>query len=154
MLDTNLAYEMSGSPAVVPGKFRDRMPTLPHDLSEYALEQTGPASWSAHPHAEELSAWALESHVDPSLSRTTDLLVDVAPTDVPNVALPADEVARLVNHREAFVVRSIDGESTLETLVDILDLPSGEALATICSLCARGIVSLDRSQTLRLCTSR
>ena len=148
MLDTNVAFETSVSPASRPGAFRDRMPTLPHDLSEYAIEQTGPASWSAHPHAEELSAWALESHVDPALSRTTDILVDISPTDVPHVALLPVEVARLVNHREAFVVRSIDGESTVETLVDILDLPSGAALAPICSLCARGIVALDRSQRI------
>jgi hypothetical protein len=128
--------------------FRDRMPTLPHDLSEYARVQTGPASWSAHPRAEELSAWALEAHVDPAFAKMTDLLVDIAPTDVPHVALPPGEVAQLVGHREAFVVASIDGESTLETMLDTVDLPYGEILAIVCSLCARGIVELDRSQRI------
>jgi hypothetical protein len=28
---------------------RDRMPTLPYDLSEYAWLHTGPASWTAEP---------------------------------------------------------------------------------------------------------
>ncbi|MBX3188528.1 MAG: hypothetical protein KF819_16045 [Labilithrix sp.] len=128
--------------------FRDRMATLPHDLSEYARVQTGPASWSAHPHAEELSAWALEDHVDPALVRTTALLVDISPTDVPHVAVPHADVAQLVSHREAFVVASINGEATLETMLDIVGLPSGELLAIICSLCARGIVALDRSHRL------
>jgi hypothetical protein len=124
---------------------RDRLPTLPHDLSEYAREQTGPASWSAHPQAEELSAWLLEEHDDPVSARTMDLLVDIAPHDVPHVALPADEVAELVGHREAFVVASIDGASTVETMVDLVDLPTGEVLAILCNLCARGIVAIDRA---------
>jgi hypothetical protein len=125
--------------------FRERLPTYPHDLSDYAREQTGPASWSAHPQAEELSAWALEVHDDPIRAITTELLVDICITDVPRVVMSPCDVARLASHREAFVVASIDGASTLEMVVDMVDLPAGEVLEMICSLCARGILSLDRS---------
>lgn len=123
---------------------RDRLPTSPHDLSAYARDQTGPSSWSAHPRAEALSAWALEAHDDPMCARTTNLLIDVSPLDVPRVVVRGEEVAQVVSHREAFVIASIDGASTLETMVDMLDLPPGEVLEIVCRLCARGIVALDR----------
>jgi hypothetical protein len=125
--------------------FRDRLPTSPHDLSQYAFEQTGPASWSARPDADALSAWALEAHDDPFCARTTDLLVEISPDDVPHVTLAPEEIAQRVNHREAFVVASIDGQSTCAMLVDVVDLPSGEVLAILCNLCARGLVDLERA---------
>lgn len=134
--------------------FRDRMQTLPHDLSEYARVQTGPGSWSAHPDAEALAAWALDAHVDPCFSRMTDLLADIAPTDIPQVVPTAAELASLVGHREAFVIASIDGESTLDMMLDTIDLPSGELLAIVCSLCARGLIVLDRSQRPRSAVER
>ena len=143
MLDTNAAFETSARSHAEP--LRHRMPTLPHDLTEYARVLTGPTSYSAHPQAELLSAWALDDHVDPTFATTTDLLVEISPTDVPRVLLAADEIAHLVSHREAFVVASIDGESTLDTIPDNVDLPRGEVLAIICNLCARGILALDRS---------
>jgi hypothetical protein len=146
MLDTTAAFETSRRAHAEP--YRDRMATRPHDLSEYARVVTGPASFSAHPQADRLAAWALDAHLDPTFARTTDLLVDISPTDIPHVMLPADEIARLVSHREAFVVASIDGHSTLETIPDTVDLPSGEVLAIICHLCARGILDLDRSGRL------
>jgi hypothetical protein len=125
---------------------RDRLPTLPYDLAEYARESTGPASYSAHPQADLLAAWALDGHVDPSFARATDLLIDISPEDVPFVPAAAEELASLVTHREAFVVASIDGQSTLDALAYTVDLPAGEVLAIICNLCARGIVELDRSR--------
>jgi len=123
----------------------DRMQTLPYDLSEYPRELTGPASFSAHPQAELLSAWALRDHEGPTLARMTELLVDISPLDVPYVLLGSQEIAQLVTHREAFVVSSIDGHSTLDTIPENVDLPPGEVLAMICELCARGILGLDRS---------
>ena len=146
MLDTNAAHDTSLGCNAEP--FRDRQPTLPHDLSEFARALTGPASFSAHPQADLLAAWALDDHVDPTFARTTDLLVDISPTDVPFVCVPPDEAARLVNHREAFVVASINGQSPLENIPGMVDLPSGEVLAIICNLCARGIIGLDRSGRL------
>lgn len=144
MLDANAGSEMSGGFPCEPA--RDRMPTLPYDLTEYARESTGPASYSAHPQADLLAAWALDGHVDPSFARATDLLVDISPEDVPFVPVAAEELAGLMNHREAFVVASIDGQSTLDALAYTVDLPAGEVLAIICNLCARGIVDLDRSR--------
>ena len=122
--------------------FRQRMATVPHDLSEYAREQTGPSSWSAHPDAEELAAWALEA--DPIYERTTDALVGVSPEHVPRVVVAVEDAAQVVSHREAFVLASIDGASTLEMMVTTVDLPIGELLETICTLCARGIVALGK----------
>ena len=146
MVDTNAAFDTSAGPYAE--SFRDRLPTLPYDLTEYARELTGPASYSAHPEVDLLSAWALADHVDPTLARTTELLVDISPTDVPYVVLPSEEVAQLVSHREAFVVASIDGHSTLEMIPRIVDLPPGEVLEIICNLCARGLIALDRSDRL------
>ena len=74
------------------------------------------------------------------------MLVDISPEDVPFVALASEELAELVSHREAFVVASIDGQSTLDALAYTVDLPAGEVLAIICNLCARGIIELDRSR--------
>lgn len=122
------------------------MPTLPYDLSEYARTQTGPSSWSAHRDAEALSAWALEAHDDPHHAAVTGLLVDLSPTDVPRVAMTLEQVGRLVSHREAFVVASIDGQSTLEMMIAGMDRArSGEVLGVLCNLCARGIVVFDRA---------
>jgi hypothetical protein len=143
MLDTNAAIETRAGADGEP--FRDRMPTRPHDLSEYARELTGPTSFSAHPQAELLSAWALRDHEGPTLAKMTELLVDISPLDVPYVLLGSQEIAQLVSHREAFVIASIDGYSTLDTVPDNVDLPPGEVLAMICELCARGILGLDRS---------
>lgn len=144
MLDANAAFDTSAGFPREPS--RDRLPTLPFDLTEYARESTGPASYSAHPQADLLAAWALDGHVDPSFARATDLLVDISPDDVAFVPVAAEELASLVNHREAFVVASIDGQSTLDALAYTVDLPAGEVLAIVCDLCARGIVELDRSR--------
>jgi hypothetical protein len=143
MLDHDAAF--AGNEAHDLPAYRDRLPTLPHDLSEYARTETGPSSWSAHPHAEALSAWALEAHVDPIYAAMTDLMVDLSPTDVPRVAMTLEQVGRVVTHREAFVVASIDGHSTLEMMIQGMDRTrSGEVLGVLCNLCARGIVVFDR----------
>jgi hypothetical protein len=144
MLDANAVPDASAGFFAEP--MRDRLPTLPYDLTEYARESTGPASYSAHPQADLLAAWALDGHVDPSFARATDLLVDITPEDVPFVPRAAEDLAQLVSHREAFVIASIDGQSTLDALAFTVDLPAGEVLAIICNLCARGIIDLDRSR--------
>ncbi len=124
---------------------RDRLPTSPHDLSDYAREQTGPSSWSAHPEAEALSSWALAEHDDPYCARTTDLLTCIAPLDVPFLTVACADAAQVLGHREAFVMASIDGRSTCETLLDMIDLPPGEVLGILCNLCARGFVALGNA---------
>jgi hypothetical protein len=144
MLDHDTAF--AGAEAHAAPSFRDRLPTLPCDLSEYARVATGPTSWSAHRDAEALSAWALEAHDDPINAVMTELLVDLSPTDIPRVAMTLEQVACVVTHREAFVVASIDGQSTLEMLIAGMDRArSGEVLGALCNLCARGIVVFDRS---------
>jgi hypothetical protein len=110
---------------------RDRLPTIPHDLSEYARIQTGPSP-EAH-------------HDDPLHAMTSGPLVDVWPTDVPCVTGSAAQHAAYLDHREAFVLSMLDGESSLASMLDAVDLPGAEVLAIICDLCARGIVTLDRS---------
>jgi hypothetical protein len=146
MLDHHEAA-FTGSEAHAVPSFRDRLPTLPHDLSEFARSETGPSSWSAHRDADALSAWALEAHDDPTCAAMTELLVDVSPVDVPRVSMTLEQVARIVSHREAFVVASIDGESTVEMMLDAVDRErAGEILEILCSLCARGIVAIDRSR--------
>jgi hypothetical protein len=37
---------MRGTTDAMPSLIRDRMPTIPEDLSEYARIHTGPGSWS------------------------------------------------------------------------------------------------------------
>jgi len=121
--------------------FRDRLPTLPFDLSEYARVQTGPASWSARVDDGALEAWASDD--DGVASRTTALLAAIGPTDVPRVVAAPSGTAQHVSHREAFVIASVDGQSNVDALVDLVDLPAGEVLAIVCSLAARGILAVD-----------
>jgi hypothetical protein len=109
---------------------RDRLPTIPHDLTEYARRETGPTL----------------DHDDPLRAMTSGRFVDVWPTDVPCVTGKAVEHAARVDHREAFVLSMLDGESTIETMLEAVDLPGAEVLAIVCDLCARGIITLDRSQ--------
>ena len=112
---------------------RDRLPTIPHDLSEYARSETGP-----------------DLQDDPLRSLTAGPLVDLWPSDVPSVVGTAQAHAERVDHREAFVLSLLDGESSLEELAAAADLPGAEILTVICELCARGIVTLDRSQRATL----
>ena len=112
---------------------RDRLPTIPHDLSEYARAETGP-----------------ELLRDPLSALTSGPLIDLWPSDVPSVIGPPRAYAERVDHREAFVLSLLDGESSLEELAAAADLPGAELLAIICELCARGIVALDRTQRATL----
>lgn len=123
-----------------PPPSRDRFPTMEFDLSEFAIENTGPDSWSAwsdEPPDDEDVEWEI----------ATGPLVDVWPCDVPCVALtPEERSERLLDHREAFVLSLLDGQSTVASMLEMESLPAGELLAILCDLCARGVVTLDRSQ--------
>jgi hypothetical protein len=114
-----------------PPPVRDRLPTIPHDLSEYARLETGPSA---------------EASDDPLRAMTAGPLVDVWPTDIPCVTGSAVQHVAGLDHREAFVLSLLDGESTLASMLDAIDLPGAEVLAIVCDLCARGVVTLDRSQ--------
>lgn len=122
---------------------RDRAPTVPFDLTEYARLETGPLSWTAANDDSTFSAWVKDSDQDGLCARTTQLLVTIAPTDIPRVASTPPHLLVRLTLREAFVVASIDGESTLETILDLLDMPAGEALTIVCELCAAGVIALQ-----------
>jgi hypothetical protein len=122
---------------------RPELPTLPYDLSEYARIHTGPSSWSANSDDAEwrddagLAEIALANAVGGPL-------LDVRTTDVPRVTLSPEECAvGSLDHREGFILSLLDGASDVETLLDIAGMPAAEALAVLCDLCARGIVTLE-----------
>jgi len=146
MMDAHVA--VSGQTATdarpLPRRPRERVATIPFDLSAYAVEHTGPTSWSAQPDAEHLAAWVLESHDEPLYTGRTAALVELLPTDVPRVTRRAQHGVAALGHRERFVLASIDGGSSIETMLELLDLPTGEVLTVLGDLCARGIVAIDR----------
>jgi hypothetical protein len=98
------------------------MPTVPADLSEYAWKETGPTSWSAR-------------DVPP---------VMLAPTDVLRISTSRDRLLPRLTLCEAAIVATIDGESTLETIVNGLDMPEADALTIVCELCAAGVLVVVR----------
>lgn len=117
---------------------RDRLPTIPFDLREYARIQTGPASWSAHSDA--------PLHDDPLRNLTTGELLDVSPSDVPCLAAARlEDFARPVDDREALILSLVDGEVTVGNILEMVGSPASEALTILCDLCARGVVMLYRS---------
>jgi hypothetical protein len=113
---------------------RDRLPTLPHDLSEYARETCGPESWSA---AEAADATFDEGEM------ISGPLLEVRRSDVPRVAATTQEcVDQGLDHRAGFILSLLDGCSNVETVLDAAGLPEHQTLEVLCDLCARGIVTL------------
>jgi hypothetical protein len=97
---------------------RERMVTIPADLSEYAWNETGPTSWSAA-----------------DVPR-----VQLSPSDIVRLAQSPGHLVPRLTLCEAAIVASIDGQSTLETIIHGLDMPEGEALTIVCELCAAGVL--------------
>jgi hypothetical protein len=113
---------------------RDRLPTLPTDLSEYARETCGPDSWAA--------TEAAELPLDET-AMVSGPLLDVRRSDVPRVALTSEERSdEILDHRAGFILSLLDGCSSVETVLDVAGLPEHETLEVLCDLCARGIVTL------------
>jgi hypothetical protein len=48
-----------------------------------------------------------------------------------------------IDHREGFILSLIDGESTVEELLDLCGMPADEAMATLMSLVDRELVALE-----------
>ncbi len=68
---------------------------------------------------------------------------DVA-SRVPVVSVDPDEIPPSgMDHREGFLLSLVDGESTVEELLDVCAMPHEEALAVLLSLVDRGILSLE-----------
>jgi hypothetical protein len=115
---------------------RDRLPTLPQDLSEYARLACGPRSWTAEPDVGELPD-------EPFDNIESGPLLGVRPSDVPRLAASVDDDVSKLEHREKFILSLLDGCANVERVLDLAGLPFAEALAILCDLCARGIVTID-----------
>jgi len=101
---------------------RERMPTSPYDLSEFARLHTGPSSWSAEP-----------EHDDPRRS------------DVVRVAEPVDEDGDVVDAQEALVLSLVTPQATVSDVLEMAGLPMAEVLAILANLSERGMVTLERA---------
>ncbi len=150
---------------------RDRLPTLPEDLSEFAWLNTGPESWSAagmladdevyeevddsdvvvelsvtdlQDIADCIEPDDLDRHIEGGIDDiTAGLLIDLWHSDVP--MLIADRTAIIEEEREAHVISLMDGTITVGALLEMSGLPVTDVLGVLCELCARGVVTLDRS---------
>lgn len=125
---------------------RDRLPTLPEDLSEYAWIHTGPPSWSEDhlsDHDEDVVHAETASEQSALDDITAGLLVDLWHSDVPNLVTSVEMV---VDEREARILSLVDGRATIGTLLEMSGLPTPDVLGIMCELCARGVITLDRSQ--------
>ncbi|MBX3264610.1 MAG: hypothetical protein KF782_33370 [Labilithrix sp.] len=123
---------------------RDRLPTLPEDLSEYAWIHTGPPSWSDGDRgaASASAPVAVASALDDA---GAGLLVDFWHSDVPKVVAYVESVA---DPSEARVLELLDGRATIGVLLETSGLALPDVLGPLSELCARGVVALDRSQRL------
>ena len=121
---------------------RDRLPTLPEDLSEYAWIHTGPPSWSDDPPSGYDVVADTASEPNALDDMTAGLLIDLWHSDVPNVTY----LEAVVNEQEARLLAFIDGRATIGTLLEVSGLPLPDVLGILCELCSRGVVALDRSQ--------
>jgi hypothetical protein len=124
-----------------PPPARDRLPTMPEDMSEYAWLNTGPQSWSNEPAHEELlpSDDLIDEEDDDEVA--AGLLVDMWHGDVPRVI--AERVTE-IDEREAHVLSLMDGRSTVGMMLVTSVLSVRDIVATLCELRARGVVTLDR----------
>ena len=131
---------------------RDRLPTLPEDLTEYAWIHTGPPSWSEdRPSHDEDGIQEARTDAETASEQsalddiTAGLLVDLWHSDVPTLAASVETV---VDEREARLLSFVDGQATIGTLLEVAGLPTPDVLGIMCELCARGVITLDRSQRL------
>lgn len=87
-----------------------------------------------------------ESHAGVAMAvKTAALLADVSPDDVPRLAMSLERAAALLDREQAFVLSCVDGSSSLEDMLQAVGLPTGEVLEIVCSLCAHGVLALDRA---------
>lgn len=121
---------------------RERLPTLPFDLSEYARIHTGPASWSATgDHV--LDDLPPESLDDLLESIVAGPMVGVCANDVPRLAVSVlDPTESRLSAAEWDVLALIDGRSDVEDLLAHSDVTHGDILDALCDLCARGMVRI------------
>lgn len=116
-----LPNEVQGAEAPM----RDRLPTIPCDLSELARVMTG------------------EPEPIETLVPRSALFVDLFPSDVPRVTGRIMDHAAHIDHREAYVLSLIDGEADVAGILAAVDMPNDEMIAILESLAKRGIVRVD-----------
>ena len=102
---------------------RDKLPTLPFELEEYARS-------SSLPDADD----ELVFTAGPALAEITGR--------VPRVVATAPVVERLAP-QETLMMSLVDGLSPVNMLVELAGTDPGEALVVLCDLYARGLVAFD-----------
>ncbi len=105
---------------------RDRLPTLPEDLADYAL-------LSSLPDADDELIFSAGS-AGPALSEMTER--------VPRISATADVRAGL-SHREALLLSLIDGLCPVSMVLDLAGTDRDETMVMLCDLYARGFVAFD-----------
>jgi hypothetical protein len=104
---------------------RDKLPTLPYDLREFAQQ-------SCLPDADD----ELVFTAGPPLDQTT--------TKIPQLASPSHESAwRELETRETLLLSLIDGLSPVSMVVELAGGDPDESLVVLCDLYARGYVAFD-----------
>lgn len=112
----------------VPPPMREKYPTLPYDLSEYARLHTGPGSWT-----DETIDQA--SIVSGPMLRWSDVL---------RITITAEEFREhALDRREALILSVVDGARTVESVCEVAGLPEDEALALLCDLRERGVLAVE-----------
>jgi hypothetical protein len=65
-------------------------------------------------------------------------------SSVPVLAREQTEIMKMaLDHRAGFFLAHVDGESNLETILDLVPLPEGEVIALVESLVALGVIRLE-----------
>jgi hypothetical protein len=119
MMQTDALLPPQGSPLLpLP---RDRQPTIPFELEEYAR-------WSCLPDGDDDLVFTAGPPLEEITSR------------VPYAVADADLEERL-SAREAFMLSLVDDVSPVRVLVDLVGGDPAEALVVICDLYARGVIA-------------
>jgi hypothetical protein len=152
MVAMDLGAEIATATCYEPPPPRDKLPTLPEDLSEYAWIHTGPPSLSDDPMAAYWERDPFPSKPPEAFEHAGTLdellagsLVDLWHSDVPYVVADAPAV---LDEREARILARMDGNATVGDLTGSSGMPVADVLGLISELCSRGVVTLDRSGRL------
>lgn len=104
---------------------RDKMPTLPFDLSGYA-------KWSSLPDEED----DLEFTAGPPLEEIKHRIPRLAVT-------PFDLVGYALQPREICLLSLLDGLSPVTMLIELAGGDAAESLVVLCDLHARGLIAFE-----------
>lgn len=86
----------------------------------------------------------VEEEAPPSLDPAVAALTLTQRQAIPRVVRSREEIAKLpIDHRGGFLLGFIDGNQTLEEILDICAMPTTDALGLIQQLQAMGVIELD-----------